>query len=240
MPPIRLGATLKAAVLAGLLGGLALGLFHFVFTEPVIDKAIGLEQQFAAAQAEIVSRGQQKMGLLIGSAVLGAILGALFAGPYALFHSWLPGSGQRRKGMLLAALAYWSIALFPFLKYPANPPGVGEEESIIYRQVIFLSFVALSVLGTALAVAIHHLLGKAGKSWIPFILGGYLLYALALFLLMPPNPDPIHMPLGLLGEFRWLALAGLTLLWVVLGGTFLLLWRRFSRPRVPGNTASAG
>ena len=39
------------------------------------------------------------------------------------------------------------MAIFPFLKYPANPPGVGEPESIGYRQTLYVGFIALAVLG---------------------------------------------------------------------------------------------
>lgn len=234
MQEIRLTTTLKAAVLAGLIGGLAMGLFHLLFTEPVIDKAIAIEEQFAAAEAEIVSRGLQKVGLLVGTIIFGAIMGSLYAGPYALLHSWLPGSGQRLKGLILAALAYWSVTLFPFFKYPANPPGVGEPETIAYRQTIALGFVALSVLGMVIAVAAYQVLGRriqsqAYRKRLYIVAVGYVIYAAVLYLLMPSNPDNVRMPMELVWQFRGLSIAGLTLLWVVMGLTFAILWERFTQ-----------
>ena len=244
MPQIRLSTALKAAVLAGLLGGLGLGMFHLAFTEPVIDKAIALEKGFAAAEAEIVSRGLQKVGLPAGTLILGAILGALFAGPYALFHRWLPGATARMKAMILALLAYWSIALFPFLKYPANPPGVGEPETIGFRQAIALGFIVLSVAGTGIAVALYRLLERrrrqdSHRKLLSVVIGGYVVYAAAVFLSMPANPDAIRMPMEIVGRFRWLSIAGLTLLWIILGTTFSLLWKRFSRSEGVAKTGYA-
>lgn len=234
MQEIRLTTTLKAAVLAGLTGGLAMGLFHLLFTEPVIDKALVIEKQFAVAEAEIVSRGLQKVGLLVGTVVFGAILGSLYAGPYALLHSWLPGSGQRLKGLILTTLAYWSVTLFPFFKYPANPPGVGDTETIAYRQTIALGFVALSVLGMGMAVSAYQILGKrvtgrVYKNRLSVVLAGYIIYTAILYLLMPPNPDEVRMPVELVSQFRILSVIGLTLFWAILGVTFVILWERFTQ-----------
>ena len=233
MQEIRLITTLKAAVLAGLIGGLAMGLFHLLFTEPVIEQALVLEKAFATAEAEIVSRGLQKVGLLAGTIIFGAILGSLYAGPYALLHSWLPGASQRLKGLILTALAYWSVTLFPFFKYPANPPGVGEPETIAYRQTIALGFVALSVLGMGMAVAVYQVLGKrvqskAYRKRLYIVSVGYIIYAAVLYLLMPSNPDKVRMPMELVWQFRGLSIAGLTLLWVIMGLTFAILWERFT------------
>ena len=39
-----LGTVLKAVILAGLLAGLTLAVFHSLLTEPVIDRAIAIEE----------------------------------------------------------------------------------------------------------------------------------------------------------------------------------------------------
>ncbi|MBI4288735.1 MAG: CbtA family protein [Chloroflexi bacterium] len=234
MPQIRLSTAVKAAVLAGLLAGLGLGLFHLVFTEPVIEKALVVEQQFAAAEADVVSRFLQKVGLLVGTLIFGGVLGALFAGPYALFHRWLPGASARMKAVILASLAYWSVSLFPFLKYPANPPGVGDPETIGFRQAIAIGFIALSVAGVGIAVGAYHLLEKRQRasSHRSHLLGvaiGYLAYAGTVYAVMPPNPDPVRMPADIMQQFRWLSISGMTALWAILGTVFAALWQRFFR-----------
>ena len=43
MGPLTFGTILKAALIAGLAAGLTAALFHLVFTEPLIDRAIALE-----------------------------------------------------------------------------------------------------------------------------------------------------------------------------------------------------
>jgi hypothetical protein len=49
--------------------------------------------------------------------------------------------------------------------------------------------------------------------WWP---GTYVVYAIALYTFMPPNPDPVEMPPTLVAAFRGLAFVGLTLFWLVL------------------------
>src|SRR3990170_2294359 len=108
---IRLGTALKVAVPAGAIAGLALGLFHLALTEPVIERALVIEQGFAAREAEIVSRGLQKLGLVLGSGIFGTALGVLLGLLYPRFTPWLPGRGLPGKGLALVAFGYWSITL---------------------------------------------------------------------------------------------------------------------------------
>src|SRR6266487_1863344 len=74
MRELTLGRVLLYAVIAGLTAGLLVTLFHAVITEPVIDRAIALEEQRAAQnltaeadhhEAPIVSREFQKSGGLV-------------------------------------------------------------------------------------------------------------------------------------------------------------------------------
>jgi len=68
--PLRLATALRAAVLAGLVAGGAVAAFHLLVTEPVIDRAILLEEQQSRARGErmatpLVSRATQKVGLVV-------------------------------------------------------------------------------------------------------------------------------------------------------------------------------
>ena len=137
MSGFSLGTILKAAFIAGLAAGLTAAVFHLIVTEPLIDQAIELEEQHLAAEGEgeeeaageheapIVSREVQKGGLVLGLLMYALVWSALVGVIYHLAQQWLPGEDERRKRLLLVLAAYWSVALFPFLKYPANPPGVG-------------------------------------------------------------------------------------------------------------------
>ena len=67
-------------------------------------------------------------GSFSGFVIYGALWGLLF-GLVAYCSPDLTAccSGPlRRFGFTLALLVGWSVAMLPFLKYPANPPGVGE------------------------------------------------------------------------------------------------------------------
>jgi hypothetical protein len=62
--------------------------------------------------------------------------------------------GAWRGALLLAALAWWAIIVVPFIKYPANPPAVGDPETIGYRQSLYITMLLLSASGTALVVGL--------------------------------------------------------------------------------------
>lgn len=220
-----LGTVLKAVILAGLLAGAALAVFHGLLTEPVIDQAIAIEEAHEGHQDEgppLVSRDTQKRGLIVGSVLYGLFVGLIFGGTFYLAQSALPTRRVLTRAVWLALAGYCLVTLLPFLKYPANPPGVGQPETIEYRQSLYLAFLLLSLVGGVAA-------GVAARRGVPRWLAvtGFVVFALALYAVMPANPDPTEMPLGLVLRFRALSLAGLTLFWLILGLAFGLLAERF-------------
>jgi len=239
MAPRELGAVLKAALVAALVAALAAAVFHFAFTERVIQQAIDLEEKLRGAgheEEEVVSRSGQRAGLFLGFLMYGVAVGLLFAGVYFLVQRWLSRIGSGRLGLLLALAGYWSVALFPFLKYPANPPGVGDADTIYYRQQLYLGLIGLSLVGAALAFATERLLARFGSSqlgpgWrLLFVLTLYGGYLAVVFLAVPDNPDPVPISMNLVWKFRALSLTGLTLFWLVLGALSGLLLSRQAAP----------
>lgn len=221
--------TLKIAALAGLLAAAAAAGFHWFFTEPLIDRAVEIEARARAAagapEEPVVSRPVQKLGLFAGFLLYGAAWGVLFG---LLVHSvrrWYAGVGLGRLGFFLALFLGWSVALFPMLKYPANPPGVGAAETIDYRQEIFLGFLALSLAGATVALAAERRLGRSGGARAAVVLA-YALYLVLIFFLLPDNPDPVKIAPELVRRFRLLSLAGQILFWTVMAAAF-----RFSASR---------
>lgn len=223
---------LKAALLAGLAAGLVMGIFHFLLTESVIDRAIALEQ--ASAHAPLVSRGVQKGMLVVGSAIYGLIIGVIFALIFAVLGRHLPGRWPDVRAAALAGLLWCSVALLPFLKYPANPPAVGDPDTVVFRQGIQIGFIVLSVLAMTTAGTTYWLLSRLRRElwlwrWRLGIAAGlYGVLAVLLFVFMPANPDPIAVPADLIWDFRILSLSGQALFWVTLGVTSALLLRRFA------------
>jgi Probable cobalt transporter subunit (CbtA) len=131
-----LGSVLKAAVVAGLIAGAIQRGFHTLLLEPLIERAIGLEEQASsppgqAVQAPLIDRPTQRWGLVLGFVIYGALWGLLFGLVAYGIQTLRPAAWTTaRFGFSLALLLGWSVAMLPFLKYPANPPGVGEAATI--------------------------------------------------------------------------------------------------------------
>jgi predicted cobalt transporter CbtA len=230
-----LGAVLKAAIIAGLIAGAVTSGLHALVLEPVIEQAITLEEQQmhqtpgpGHSHAEpLINRTTQRWGLLLGFLLYGAVWGLLFGLAVYLTQGWLPPTWTIfKRGLLLALLVGWSVAMFPFLKYPGNPPGVGEPESIGYRQTLYFGFIGLSIAGVALAAGGSRLLQQVASSpawrrrgW-QVALGLYVIYAVVLYVSMPANPDPVEMPAQLITTFRLFSFIGLMVFWAILGGAF--------------------
>jgi Probable cobalt transporter subunit (CbtA) len=234
---------LRPAIVAGLIAGLLAAVFHQTLTEPVIDRAIAAEEAREAArpghahEAPVVSRRGQKIGLVVGLLLYGLVWGALVGVGLHLTRGWVPpGWSLGRRGPVVAGLIGWSVALFPFLKYPANPPGVGEPDTIGYRQALYLGFVALAVLGLVLAASLRRrATARGGGAWIAPV-AFYVVWAAAIYALMPPNPDPVALSETIVRPFRALSLAGLAVFW---GGFALALaYLGRSPARVPSLAAS--
>jgi predicted cobalt transporter CbtA len=213
---------LGAAVLAGLIAGAITSAFHVVLAEPVIERAIEQEKQTkiahgANSEAPIVSRTVQRSGLVIGLLIYGGVWGALFGVVYLVIESRRQLWDPRIRGWLLATVIGWAVAWFPSLKYPANLPGVGESATVAYRQLLYVGFIVLSAAGAAAAFLMHVRRAQGG---VRVVLILYAVYAVALYLAMPANPDPVRMPAALVWTFRAISLAGLVVFWLTLGSSF--------------------
>lgn len=225
--PRSTGAVLGAAVLAGLIAGAIGSAFHLALAEPVIERAIELERQTKAehgakADAPIVGRAVQRKGLVVGLLVYGAVWGALFGVVYLVVASRRQLWDPRVNGWLLAVVIGWVVAWFPFLKYPASPPGVGDSGTVAYRQLLYVSFMTLSAAGAMIAFVSRRRLAP-GRARLALVFYG--VYAVVLYLAMPSNPDPVRMPADLVWTFRAISLAGLVLFWLALGTSFQWLAR---------------
>ena len=227
-----LGSILKIAVVAGLIAGAVISGFHTLLIEPVIERAIALEEQHSLSRREahaepVVDRPTQRWGLVLGFVLYGAIWGLLLGVLLYLIQGWRPTTWTLvRYGVVLAVLLGWSVAWFPFLKYPANPPGVGEADTVGYRQTLYVGFIGLSVVGTALALGLFRLLNRPTGASAPgrvrglWVIAVYVIYAATLYAAFPANPDPVEMPADLVWTFRLISFVGLMLFWISLAAMF--------------------
>jgi predicted cobalt transporter CbtA len=230
MNPLPLGTTLRAAVLAALLAGLVVAGFHRVATEPVIDEAITFEEAAShgheAVEEPVVSRDAQRVGLFVGIMLYGLTWALFFAAAYQLSQGWLPASTPAARAALLVLAAYFAVALFPFLKYPANPPGVGEPDTVVFRQQVYVLSIVVGVAGAGLALGLARRMRPQAKPirWVA-PLAFLIVFGLVAFVAMPNNPDPVRLPTDLIVAFRTLSLIGLTIFWLLFGASFSWLIR---------------
>ena len=238
---------LLTSVIVGIIAGFLVGGFYNLFQVPVMERAIALEEERAAsvtsADAEEedegipVSLGVQRIGMVFGTAIYGAILGLFFAVGFVLLHRVAPGWPVVWVAVTVGALGFWSLSLFPFIKYPLNPPGVGDEATLLMRQFGQTLFMLLSAaaVGVGLDAARRiqqNLAGSASsRAWYGGVLGVYAVLALVMVFAFPGNPDPVPVPLDLLELFRALTMAGQFLMWALLaaGVTVALLWHERSQ-----------
>ena len=241
-------------VVSGLIAGLLVGGFHNLFTVPVMERAIALEEERSAgdppptpeelAAETPVSLGVQRIGMAVGTTIYGAILGLVFAGGYTLLRRAVPEWNIIALAAVAGILGFWAISLFPFIKFPLNPPGVGDGETLLFRQLMQTLFFILSGLGVAgLLVGIRRI-RQAGGSPGSYALAvvAYAVFAVVVGFAIPGNPDPVPVPIDLLELFRTLTMIGQFLLWgLTATGVALALLRQARSSQGAGDSrVSAG
>lgn len=248
---------LITSVIIGVIAGFLVGGFYNLFMVPVMERAIDLEGERVAsvtpADAEEeeeggveVSLGVQRVGMVFGTAIYGAILGLFFSAGFVLLHRAAPGWPAVWVALAVGALGFWSLSLFPFIKYPLNPPGVGDEATLLSRQLGQALFMLLSAAAVGLALdAVRRFNGR--PALLAALLAGYGALALVMVFAFPGNPDPVPVPIDLLELFRALTMSGQFLMWALLaaGVAVALLWRQRAesgRPAAafPGRAAREG
>ena len=226
-------AYLRRGMAAGLLVGLLAGLFAFVVGEPVLDKAIALEEASEGAHhEEIFSRSTQKVGLFFATGLFGVTVGGVFGIVYAFFRDRLAAGSELGRSISLSGAIFVGAFLIPFLKYPANPPSVGDPSTIRERTAAYFALVALSLL-TMLVAWLSARALKARGFDAPrrrLIVGaGLVLVVAVLFLSLPAGPSAEGFPSGVLWAFRFSSLGTQVVFWAGLGLLFGWLCERARR-----------
>jgi hypothetical protein len=221
----RLPRLLGRGAAAGGLAGLLAGGYSFLLAEPVMDRAVRLEAARHAAAGdehteEVFTRTQQHLGLIAASVAAGIALGVLFAVVYAALHRRDIDDHPWERSLRLTGAALVGCWLLPFLRYPANPPGVGDENTVGLRTASWLGAIAIGVVSVVVAWRIHAHLDRAAPPVRQGAGAGVMIAGLAALFLLPDNPDPIDVPARLLWDFRLLSAGSSVLLWVGLGVAF--------------------
>ena len=224
-------------LVSGAIAGFVHGTINFALVEPYLDQAIGLENEslFASGEAEDnlefwaeyeSYRIWQKSGQVLAGVILGLAMGSLFGIVYALSRNSLPGKTDVTKSVILAGVMWLTIYIIPFLKYPANPPTVGDGETVMLRAILYVSFIALSGISV---VIFYKLSQKLQNNKKYFGLFGYVIFITILFFVMPENPDEITAPMNLVNEFRLMSVLGVSSFWLSVGLILGLFWKKFEK-----------
>jgi predicted cobalt transporter CbtA len=228
--PARAGALVSGLVLraagVGLLGGLVAFVFARIFAEPLIQRAVDYEGGRGEAEAalaaaagepvgaegsELFSRAVQgNVGIGVGIILFGLAVGCFFGVAYCLAYGRVGRVSARQLSLLVAGGGFLVLFLVPFLKYPANPPAVGNDATIAQRAGLY--GVLLPPLGSLSANA-----GEVGPA-------------------LTETPQPLRDPSGaivfpgfdpdLLYYFRLYSVMAQALLWGVIGVAFAPLAER--------------
>ena len=221
-------------LVSGFTAGIIHGAVNLAIVEPYLDQAISIENQnlFATGLAEDTPqfwaeyssyRDWQKSGQVLASGILGMSIGALFGIVFAYSRNALPKGHTIKKTFVLAAIMWLTIFLIPFLKYPANPPTVGDADTVVLRSILYLSFIAISGFS---AVGFSRLYKKLeNKKYLAFV--GYAVFITAVFFIMPPSPDEVTAPMDLVNGFRTMSVMAVTTFWIAEAIILGLLWQKY-------------
>lgn len=241
----------KQIIWRGLLSGAVAGVLAFVFAriflEPVIGRAIDYEGGRSEAEAaleahehgahehgvELFTRGiQGNVGMGFGVLAFSVAMGALFAVAFAVVYARMQTARVRGLALVMAGGAFVVVYLVPFLKYPANPPSIGEPDTIGRRTGLYLLMIVVSLLAAAAAIWLARSLEPRLGGWNA-ALSGFGAYAVAVgvaMLVLPTvseTPGPLTDDAGGLTfpgfsaddlfEFRLYAVGTQLVIWLTIG-----------------------
>ncbi|MFB8265838.1 CbtA family protein [Streptomyces sp. NPDC055955] len=244
--------TVRNLLVRGMLAGLAAGLLAlavaYLLGEPSVDSAIGYEEAHAPAhhhEVELVSRSMQSTaGLATGILLYGVAFGGIAALAYCFALGRVGRFTPRATALLLSGTALLAVYVVPFLKYPANPPSVGDPGTISERTTLYFLMMLLSALLAVAAVIIGKRLAPRLGTWyatVAAVACFVLAIGLAYAFLPVVNEVPREFPAALLWRFRTSALAIQLTLWTGFGLIFGELAQRQLAPRtgtVPSGNAT--
>jgi hypothetical protein len=242
-------------LLRGMLVGVVAGILCFTFLkiagEPQVDRAIAFETKMDEALAkqkadaalakglpapkeeqepELVSRAVQAgLGLFTGVAVYSAAFGGMFALAFALLYGRAGNLRPRLLCALVAGLGFVAIYVVPNLKYPANPPSIGNPETIGMRTGLYFAMMAFSLALMIGALLLRRALVVRQGGWNA-TLGAAAVYVLGVAvvaaLLPGVNEVPEGFPADLLWNFRIASLGAQIIMWGTIGLLFGALTER--------------
>ena len=225
---------LRNLLVCGLVAGLCAGLVSTGFAslagEPAIDAAIAYEDAHAPARHDApaepvpVSRALQKTGGLLTALVVdGVALGGIFALVFAFAYGRVGRASPRATAYWLAGAAFVVLFLVPFVKYPANPPSVGDPDTIGRRTTLYATMFAISILAAIAAARLRPWLRERvdGHAATGLALLGYVVIVVGAGLALPAIHEvPRDFPANTLWRFREASVGLQLTMWATIGTLF--------------------
>ncbi|SIT46815.1 putative cobalt transporter subunit (CbtA) [Paraburkholderia ribeironis] len=235
----------------GMLAGIAAGLLTFGFArlvgEPQVVQAIAFEEKADAARGdapepELVSRATQAgLGLLTGVVTYGAAFGGLFSLVFAYAYGRVGAMSVRALSAWLALGAFIALVIVPNIKYPANPPSIGDPETIGTRTGLFFLMIAISLTAMVFSLKVRRRTVMKLGAWNGSIVAGLVFVAIiaAVQLSMPTIDEvPAAFPAVLLWKFRVAAIGMQAIMWTTIGLLFGALVERSAFVRLNERSAA--
>jgi predicted cobalt transporter CbtA len=210
---------------AGATGGLASMLMLLLVGERSITRAIAIERarRGPAPVHEMFSRRVQLAGGGAGTVIAGIALGLVLAVVFASVRHRLAGRDDWRRATTVAATAFVTVYLVPWLKYPANPPAVGDPATIGRRTALYLVMIGWSIVASWAAWRLHRWLradGRPEHQRVPATVAAWAAMVAVALVALPGNPDAVTAPAQLVWRFRLASLGGAAAYWAVCGTVF--------------------
>jgi hypothetical protein len=244
---------MRTLLVRGMLVGLAAAglalVFAWIVGEPQITRAIAFEDQHdklagITPDPEIFSRSVQKtVGLATALGLIGVALGGMFALAFAIAYGRIGNFSARATSALVAAGGFVAVGLVPFLKYPANPPAIGNDDTIGRRTILYVAMIAIGVIATIAATQLGRRLAVRYGDWNATLIAGvvFLVLVVVAYIALPGvNEVPATFPAVVLWRFRLASLGIQAILWTTLGlGFGTLTERTIPRPQPTASPPSS-
>jgi predicted cobalt transporter CbtA len=259
------GILLTRGMLVGFVAGLLCFGFLRLVGEPPVDRAIAFEAAMdeakdkAAAddakakgmampkqdpEPELVSRSVQAgLGLFTGVAVYNTAFGGLFALVFAFAYGRMGNFDPRTTSALLAISGIVAVYFVPILKYPANPPSVGNPDTIGMRTAFYFAMIAISLAAMIAAWMLRNQLVARYGGWNAALIAGaaYLIVVIAVGAALPEVSEvPDEFPAVVLWQFRIASAGAQLIMWTTIGLAFGALTERAETGRSALRLKAAG
>ncbi|MEO9221311.1 MAG: CbtA family protein [Mycobacteriaceae bacterium] len=230
----------RTLLIRGMLAGTVAGVLAFCVAQLIgegpLSSGIDFEEasEHAAGVHEhgpaLVSRTvQSTAGLATGTIVFAIAVGGLFGLAYAFAQGRLGTLSARGTAAVVAGCGFLAVYLIPSLKYPANPPGTTDSDTIGGRTQWYFVMLLVSVVVVIGATVVARQLSERFGSWnacLLAILGGAVVLLIASWLLPVINETPAGFRADELWSFRIASAAIQLTVWATLGLVFGALTER--------------